>query len=259
MTRVGILPTLVTMANGYCGLLAIFKTHDGKFGSAALFILIAMIFDVLDGMVARKAGITSSFGAYLDSLCDAISFGVAPAFLVKAAVEASGYNVYGPKLLTVLTSIFALCALLRLARYNVEHTVGEGTTTEEGTTVESFAGMPTPGAAGILASLVFLQGDEHRLLDYGFLHYLLPVMCAVLGYLMVSRVPYLHASRLLKRRRDFAYLFRVVVVAVVLVRFPHECTAVAFLLYGFSGPVRLMLRRAPGPDEPPEAEAPDGP
>ncbi|MHC4163712.1 MAG: CDP-alcohol phosphatidyltransferase family protein, partial [Planctomycetota bacterium] len=59
MTRVGILPTLVTMANGYCGLLAIFKTHDGKFGAAALFILIAMIFDVLDGMVARKAGITS--------------------------------------------------------------------------------------------------------------------------------------------------------------------------------------------------------
>lgn len=257
MTRVGILPTLVTMANGYCGLLAIFKTHDEKYGSAALFILVAMIFDVLDGMVARKAGITSRFGAYLDSLCDAISFGVAPAFLVKAAVEASGYHVYGPKVLTVLTSIFALCALLRLARYNVEHTVGEGTSTEEGTAVARFAGMPTPGAAGIVASLVFLQEDEHRLLDYGFLYYLLPVLCAVLGYLMVSRVPYLHASRLLKRRRDFAYLFRVVVVAVVLVRFPHECTAVAFLLYGFSGPVRLLLGRVPEPDEAEGPERPD--
>lgn len=259
MTRVGILPTLVTMANGYCGLLAIFKTHDEKYGSAALFILIAMIFDVLDGMVARKAGITSRFGAYLDSLCDAISFGVAPAFLVKAAVEASGYHVYGPRVLTVLTSIFALCALLRLARYNVEHTVGEGTTTEEGTAVVNFAGMPTPGAAGILASLVFLQEDGGWLEDYGFLYWLLPVVCAVLGYLMVSRVPYLHASRLLQRRRDFAYLFRVVVVAVVLVRFPHECTAVAFLLYGFSGPVRLLLGRGPGRAEAAEEEEPEGP
>jgi CDP-diacylglycerol--serine O-phosphatidyltransferase len=251
MTRVGILPTLVTMANGYCGVLAIYKTHDGKFGSAAFFILIAMIFDVLDGMVARKAGITSRFGAYLDSLCDAISFGVAPAFLTKAAVEASGFNIYGPKVLTVLTSIFALCALLRLARYNVEHTVGEGTTTEESTAVESFAGMPTPGAAGIVASLVFLQEDVDRVIDYGFAYWLLPVICAVLGYLMVSRVPYVHASRLLKRRRDFAYLFRVVVVAVVLVRFPHECTAVAFLLYGFSGPVRVLLGHGPV-EEPPE-------
>jgi len=210
-------------------------------------------------MVARKAGITSRFGAYLDSLCDAISFGVAPAFLVKAAVEASGYNLYGPKLITILTSIFALCALLRLARYNVEHTVGEGTTTEEGTSVDSFAGMPTPGAAGILASLVFLREDESRILDYGFLYFLLPVLCAVLGYLMVSRVPYLHASRLLKRRRDFADLFRVVVVAVVLVRFPHECTAVAFLLYGFSGPLRLLRgRKRGGPEEPPDAEVSEG-
>ncbi|MHC4165072.1 MAG: CDP-alcohol phosphatidyltransferase family protein, partial [Planctomycetota bacterium] len=238
---------------------AIFKTHDGKFGAAALFILIAMIFDVLDGMVARKAGITSRFGAYLDSLCDAISFGVAPAFLVKAAVEASGYNLYGAKLLTVLTSIFALCAFLRLARYNVEHTVGEGTTTEEGTAVESFAGMPTPGAAGIAASLVFLQEEGGWLVDYGFLYFLLPVISAVLGYLMVSRVPYLHASRLLKRRHDFAYLFRVVVVAVVLVRFPHECTAVAFLLYGFSGPVRLLLGRGPALAEPAEADESETP
>ena len=259
MTRVGILPTLVTMANGYCGLLAIFKTHDREFGTAAFFILIAMIFDVLDGMVARKAGITSSFGAYLDSLCDAISFGVAPAFLVKAVVEERGYDIYGPKVLTVLTSIFALCALLRLARYNVEHAVGEDTTTEEGTAVDTFAGMPTPGAAGILASLVFLQSDESRVLDYSFLYYLLPVACAVLGYLMVSRVPYLHASRLLKRRRDFAYLFRVVVVAVVLVRFPHECTAVAFLLYGFSGPLRMLLGRTPEPEEPPDAEVSERP
>jgi phosphatidylserine synthase len=141
----------------------------------------------------------------------------------------------------------------------VEHTVGVGATTVEGSAVEVFAGMPTPGAAGIVASLVFLEGDENPLLDYGFLYYLLPLLCAVLGYLMVSRVPYIHASRLLKRRRDFAYLFRVVVVAVVLVRFPHECTAVAFLLFGFSGPVRLALGRAPVLDEPPDTEAFDGP
>ncbi|MHC4547270.1 MAG: CDP-diacylglycerol--serine O-phosphatidyltransferase [Planctomycetota bacterium] len=254
MRRVGILPTLVTMANGYCGLLSIYKTHDGHYGTAALLIMVAMIFDVLDGMVARKAGITSRFGAYLDSLSDAISFGVAPAFLVKAVVEASGSNIYGPKLLTVLTALFALCAMLRLARYNVEHTQGEGSDSE-GKAVELFAGMPTPGAAGVPAALVFLQEDGNRFLDYGFVYALLPVLCAVLGYLMVSRVPYIHfGARFLKVRRDFLYLFRVVVVVIVVFRFPHEGAALGFILYGFSGPVRLVLRRRRGP---PDAEPPD--
>jgi len=258
MKRVGILPALVTLGNGGCGLLAIYKVHDAKFDEAALLILIAMVFDVLDGMVARRAGITSRFGAYLDSLSDAISFGVAPSFLVKAVLEASGLNIYGPKMLAVMTAIFSLCALVRLARYNVEHTAGEGTGSE-GKAVATFAGMPTPGAAGVLASLVFLQQDAQRLVNYDFLLIPLPVLCVVLGFLMVSRVPYVHVgTRFLRVRRDFVYLFVVIVLLVLLIRFPHEVAAVAFVAYGFTGPLLLLRRRHRPPgapsDRPPLAE-----
>ena len=87
MKRVAVLPTLVTLANGYCGVLAIYKIHDGRYYSAAGLVLLAMLFDLLDGKVARMAGLTSRFGAYIDSLSDAISFGVAPAAIVTAIVS----------------------------------------------------------------------------------------------------------------------------------------------------------------------------
>ncbi len=255
MRRVGILPTLVTAANGFCGLLAIYKTQDGKIHAAAFMIMLAMVFDVLDGLVARKAGITSRFGAYLDSLSDAVSFGVAPAFLVKVVVEASGRNAYGAKMLTGLTAIFTICALFRLARYNVEHTPSEGRRAD-GRAVATFAGMPTPGAAGVLVSLVYLYADPKHLFDFGFLCYVLPVLCPILGYLMVSRVPHIHVgTRFLRGRRDVAYLFVVVVVVVAAILFTEEVAAVAFTGYGLSGIVLAIRRRARGePDEEVAAE-----
>lgn len=253
MRRVGVLPSLVTLANGYCGILAIYKTHDGRFYAASVFILLAMVFDMVDGMVARRAGVTSSFGAYLDSLSDAISFGIAPAFLAKAVVEYTWPETYNSKLLALLTAVFALGALLRLARYNVEHATGqESEATETGT--PHFDGIPTPGAAGVVASLVFLVSDEKRLLDFDGVLLVLPWICAVLALLMVSRVRYVHfGTRFLKGRRDFAYLFRVVVLVVLISRFPEECAAAGFAAYGLSGVVLAPFARR-------EAEpADDGP
>lgn len=246
MRRVGILPTLVTAANGFCGLLAIYKTQDGKYHAAAMMILLAMVFDVLDGLVARRAGITSRFGAYLDSLSDAVSFGVAPAFLVKVVVESSGRNIYGAKLLTGLTAIFTICALFRLARYNVEHTPSEGRRAD-GRAVATFAGMPSPGGAGVLASLIYLYEDPKVLVDFGFLCYVLPILCAILGYLMVSRVPYIHVgTRFLRGRRDFAYLFVVVVLVIALIWFTEEIAATSFVGYGLSGIVMAVRRKLRG-------------
>jgi len=254
--RVGILPTLVTAANGFCGLLSVYKTQDGKYDEAALMILVAMIFDVLDGLVARRAGITSRFGAYLDSLSDAVSFGVAPAFLVKALVEGSTMNLYGAKALTGLTAIFTISALFRLARYNVEHTPSEGRRAD-GRAVSTFAGMPTPGGAGVLASLVFLE-QEMGPDRFGFLFYVLPLLCPVLGYLMVSRMPFIHVgTRFLRGRRDFAYLFLVVVVLVAVIRFPAQGTALAFMAYTVSGIALSIRRRLRG--EPTEESSPENP
>jgi CDP-diacylglycerol--serine O-phosphatidyltransferase len=243
MKRVGVLPTLVTAANGYCGLLAIFKTYDGMFSTAAFLILLAMVFDVLDGKVARISGSTSQFGVYLDSLSDAVSFGVAPAFLAKACVEQAWPGLYPPKLLTLLTAIFALFALLRLARYNVEHASGEGLD-REGKEVRVFAGLPTPGAAGVIAGLVFLAYDENALLDYRYVVASLPAVCAICGYFMISRVPYVHfGARFLQGRRDFSYLVLVVFILGLVSKFPHECAAGGFVAYAVSGPVLGVVRR----------------
>jgi len=258
MRRVGVLPTLITLANGYCGLLAIFKIHDGEFYTASYLILIAMIFDMLDGKVARMAGISSRFGAQLDSLCDAISFGAAPAFLAKAVVESLSPIAYPPKLLTLLTVIFALGALLRLARYNVEHAGGEGSDAE-GRGVSVFAGIPTPGAAGVIASLVFLTEDKSAVLDYSSVYAVLPVLAAVLGALMVSRLPYVHfGSRFLSGRHDFPYVLAVVAAALLLTRFPHECCALGFTAYLLSGPVLAPFRRHLTKDPEETVQIPDG-
>lgn len=255
MKRVVLLPTLITVANGYCGLLAVYKTYDGKFHYAAGLILLAMVFDVLDGMAARMTRVTSRFGAQLDSLSDAISFGVAPAFLAKAVVEQTWPGVYSPKLLAILTAIYALGALLRLARYNVEHASGEGTESS-GKGVSRFDGIPTPGAAGVIAALVFLIEDEHPIMNYSFLYYVLPPLCTLLGFLMISRVPYEHfGSRFLQGRRGFRYLFVVVVVIALVTRFPQEVCAVGFAAYGLSGPLLAPFRRGRKREK---VEIPDG-
>jgi len=250
--RVGLIPTLVTLANAYCGVLAIYKTHDGKFLAAAYLILIAMIFDVLDGIVARLARAQSTFGAYLDSLSDAISFGAAPAFLVKTVVESEfpwppGADAFGyhPKLLTALTIPFALLAVVRLARYNVEHASSEGSDSS-GKGINTFAGIPTPGAAGILASLVMLAYGERSAGLFRDLTVILPPLCFLLGAAMVSRVPYAHfGSQFLQGRREFGYLFIVVMVLIVGILFPEECCALGFVAYGISGPILMLFGRRP--------------
>jgi len=261
MKRVAVLPTLVTLANGYCGILAIYKVHDGRYYAAAGLVLLAMLFDLLDGKVARMAGLTSRFGAYIDSLSDAISFGVAPAFLVKAVVETKWPDAYGAKLLTFLTSVYALCAVLRLARYNVEHASGEGTD-RQGRGVTRFAGMPTPGAAGVLVSLVFLSNEDASVLDYSYVLVGLPVLCALLGYLMISRVPYDHlGSRFLTGRGDFRYLFAVIVVVALVSKWPEESAAAGCLAYMLSGPVLApwrYRRERERDEEEDEVEIPDG-
>ena len=259
MKRVGVLPTLVTLANGYCGLLAIFKIHDGSYYTASYLILIAMIFDMLDGKVARIAGISSRFGAQLDSLSDAISFGVAPAFLAKAVVEHEFPGVYPPKVLTLLVVIFGLGALLRLARYNVEHASGEGSDSE-GKGVSVFDGIPTPGAAGVIASIVFLAEDPSALLGYRFLYAILPVLASMLGVLMITRLPYVHfGSRFLQGRRDFPYVLAVVVAALILLRFPHEGCAIGFVGYLLSGPVLRLFRKKTQEQEQEEEEEEEEP
>jgi len=158
LKSVPVLPSLITLGNLFFGFLAMAKVTDAVRGGgvldegvlptfeiAALFIFLAMVFDALDGRIARMTNQTTAFGAQLDSLADLLTFGVAPAFIAKALI-----NLYEgpptdllpphPKLYYFCAAVYVLCAAMRLARFNVESTPDEKDHRE-------FQGLPTPGAA----------------------------------------------------------------------------------------------------------------
>lgn len=136
-----IVPNLFTLANLYCGFAAIIAATDGEFQRCVILILTAGIFDMLDGVVARLTRSTSEFGVELDSLCDAVSFGVAPSILLYS-VYFHEMNQWG----ALIASLPALTGVLRLARFNVQLTSMEDKL--------YFRGMPIPAGAFILSSYV---------------------------------------------------------------------------------------------------------
>ena len=149
MKPVAMLPNLLTLANAGCGLLAVSKAIDAVFGrpehfaprleTACWLIVLAMVFDALDGKVARLTSSFTEFGAQLDSFADALTFGVAPAMLAKVVLEHE--NVLHPRVHFLFAAAFALMAILRLARFNLEdHEPGHA----------HFQGLPSPAAAGTL-------------------------------------------------------------------------------------------------------------
>ena len=134
-----IIPNMITSGSVFCGVSSIILTSHGKLLPAAALICFAVFFDVMDGRVARSLGGGSHFGEELDSLADAISFGVAPAFLVYSAYIGPDTGIWGP----LAASFFALCGVLRLARFNVTH-VPAG----------PFQGLPIPAGGLTLAAMV---------------------------------------------------------------------------------------------------------
>ena len=152
----------MTAGNLYCGFVALHKIIDAKPGppgngeirTALAFILLACIFDLLDGRLARMGGVESPFGREFDSLADLISFGVAPAFLVHRVVLRQVF-LNQPEIGWFISSIYLICGALRLARFNCLAAMSGGGGGKE------FLGFPIPAAAGLVASLtLFLMWDE---------------------------------------------------------------------------------------------------
>ena len=249
-----VLPTLVTAGNMVAGVLALSYLMDSwgapagpereaLWVKAAWMVFIGMVFDVLDGRVARLTGAASTFGAELDSLADVVTFGVTPALLAKAVVQDSFQ--LSPKLVAEFVAMYALGAALRLARYNVE----SARTSHPGHVTMVFRGLPSPAAAGVLASLLLLKRDlsvrhgvEWAWIDWAFL-----VGAPVLGALMVSRFPYPHlVNRWLGGRRS---PFAIVVLGVALLGVYLETEAAAAALFGayaLSGPVLYVASLVTG-------------
>ena len=235
---IAVLPTLFTLGNLVCGFFAIVvasrignpetidmvpapkletarqliasvdPTHNLMLCGVLIFL--AMLFDMFDGQVARLTRTTSDFGGQLDSLCDVVSFGVAPAFLlVKMCPEFASLH---REAVWSIAALFACCAALRLARYNVE--------TDETDDPGWFAGLPTPAAAAVIGSFGILSYTLRNELSSQFhgdfdwwMQRVLPPFAACVALLMVSRVPYPHfVTKLLRGKRSFSHVVTIVVI-----------------------------------------------
>lgn len=269
---VPVLPSLITLGNVFFGFLAIAKVADAlrtsapgaSFGSvvelfetAAILIFVAMVFDALDGRVARMTGQTTPFGAQLDSMADMVTFGVAPAFLGKTLVDwhsqtdANGLLPLQPKLFYAAAAVYVLCAALRLARFNVETGADEEDHNE-------FKGLPSPAAAAVVCSLVSLfctSQDENADLGHWLIgpeHFdkivvAMPAVLVLLGLLMVSRVPYPHAmSAILRGRHSMPFLAGLVVLIIVAAvewQFALAACTIGYVVWGLLvGVFRFVTR-----------------
>ena len=170
-------PHMVTSGNLLCGMLSVILLFHGRPLQAAWLIFLAVLFDALDGRVARRFGGGSQFGIEFDSLADVISFGAAPALLVYFLYLRNG-GVPG----AMAALFFTLCGALRLARFNVVHVPGP------------FQGLPIPAGGLFLASLV-LAGIPLSPPAAG-------IVCAGAGGLMISSIPYTSLKGLDKRRKN---------------------------------------------------------
>ena len=175
---INVLASALTTAGLYCGISSIFASIDMEYESAAYWILAAIVFDMLDGTVAKLTHSTSEFGKELDSLCDLVSFGAAPATLIYTAylAEARAGGAMSGRTGAVIAIIYVVCGALRLARYNVYQSEVR----------DFFIGLPIPAAAGTVATFALFT----HYLDVHVATWVLSPLTLLLAYLMVSVLRY---------------------------------------------------------------------
>jgi CDP-diacylglycerol--serine O-phosphatidyltransferase len=264
--KIYFLPNLLTAGNLFCGFLALTKIVEADPASdnfihaihTALFlILLACIFDLFDGRVARMGGNESPFGREFDSIADIISFGAAPAFLVHRIVLA-GVFVEHPQIGWFIASVYLICGAFRLARFNCLAAMNSSASSKE------FLGFPIPAAAGLVASLtLFLLWIEEKGFSESKLRFALPVLLVFLSAMMVSEVKYPSFKSLdFRAKRSFSKMLVIVLcVGFLLILWENVLPVLAplvftaYLLYGF---VRPRLSRAWRREIEEEDDEPDG-
>jgi len=250
--RIYFLPNLMTAGNLFCGFLALTKIVEAdpdatNFNAVilkALFlILLACIFDLLDGRVARMGGNESPFGREFDSLADIVSFGVAPAFLVHRIVLKGVFVAY-PQLGWFIASVYLLCGAFRLARFNCLAAMSSGGGSKD------FLGFPIPAAAGLVASLtLFLFWLEEKGFQQSKLRFVLPALLVFLSCMMVSEVKYPSFKSLHFRTRGSFIKVLIIALSVGLFLIMWEkvlpiLAPVIFTIYLLYGFVRPYISRA---------------
>lgn len=230
-----LLPNLVTTAALFAGFYAVISAMRGNYEDAAIAIFFALVFDGLDGRIARLTNTTSKFGAEYDSLSDMVSFGVAPA-LVMFSWALGELGSFGWS----SAFIYVACAALRLARFNTRVDTADS---------NFFTGLASPAAAAIIASTVWVCHDlgwEGENLP-GEIAFLVGCLTAVVGILMVTSVPYYSFKGIdFRGRVPFAVILAVVLVFGLVTLDPPLIFLLAFLLYAASGPLMLLRRKRTG-------------
>lgn len=239
------IPNILTVCNSLCGFAAILYTlnvYDSPkepapvFGISCWIILTAMIFDALDGFTARIFNAASLQGLQMDSLSDMVTFGIAPAVVVAIMAHTlRDLNKAGYYFVWTMCSVYIACAAYRLAKYNIHAML-------EKKKSNLFSGLPTPGAAAGICSLVIYCSIEnikfYRVID------IIPAYAGFLGILMVSNVRYIHAGKWLQSAKRNLYKMLIIIIASFSIcLYPASSIIILINIYIISGPLGEILDR----------------
>jgi CDP-diacylglycerol--serine O-phosphatidyltransferase len=219
-----LLPNLLTTGALFGGFFAVLSGFSGGYEIAAIAIFVAMVFDGLDGRVARMTNTQSDFGVQYDSLSDMVSFGIAPAIVVYGW----GMQSLG-KVGIAAAFVYASCAALRLARFNVQSSVNSG---------KFFIGLPSPAAAALIAGFVW---SSQSLQPSWLLSCFTALLTAVAGLLMVSNFKYPSFKQIdLRGRVPFVVILSIVMSFVVITIDPPRILLILALSFAFYAPVKFL-------------------
>ena len=228
-----ILPSALTIGSVLCAFYAIIQAYRGEFDRAGAFIIAAAILDTLDGRIARLTRTATDFGRELDSLADAISFGLAPALIVYfyalKDLHRAGW---------LLAFLYITCGIIRLARFNVLAIAGHR---------KNFVGLPIPAGASFFALLLLLGAPPTSVLY--------PIGALAMSYLMVSTIPYPAFKDLdIKTMRPTFTLLAIVLLFLVVAFHPALSLFIMLCVYLLSGPALLIVEHRSRRHESPEPQ-----
>jgi CDP-diacylglycerol--serine O-phosphatidyltransferase len=226
-----LLPNLFTTGALFAGFYAVIAAMRGDFESAAIAILFALVFDGLDGRIARLTNTSSKFGAEYDSLSDMVSFGVAPA-LVMFSWALGGLGKFGWS----AAFIYVACAALRLARFNTQIDTADK---------NYFTGLASPAAACVIVSAVWVCNDLGWVGDNlpSEVAVLAALLTAGLGFLMIANFPYYSFKGIdFRGRVPFVVMIAVVLIFGLVTVDPPSILLLASLAYALSGPVMSVVK-----------------
>lgn len=242
-SKIYFLPNSMTAFNLFCGFLAVIRCIQARFTSEELgkspeelysqavwLILAAVVFDMLDGRLARLGGRESLFGKEFDSIADVVSFGMAPALMVFFMILSPEHEPYFRQIGWLIGFIYLLCVSVRLSRFNVvTHPLMEES---EFTASKNFIGLPCPAAAGMISSLVLLMNK----FDVKGLAIFLPALMILIAVLMVSSIHYPSFKHIdWTTRLKFRSFILVIVVVSIIAMIREVGIALIFLGYIFYG------------------------